>query len=127
MLCDFTLFSPGTGTIVFGHDCFVGPLSYFDGNGGLRIGNHVMIGPHVGIYTSNHVFDRMDQPMQCQGIRTSSVLIDSDVWIGSHAVILAGVRIGKGAVVAAGAVVTREVPPGAVVGGVPARVIKTRT
>jgi acetyltransferase-like isoleucine patch superfamily enzyme len=121
---DVAMFSPGSGSIHFGADCSVGPLCYLDGCGGLWVGNRVRIGPHVGIYTANHIFTDADRPIMEQGLEELPVTIGDDVWIGSHAVILAGVEIGDHAVVAAGAVVTRNVPPFHVVAGVPARTIK---
>ena len=96
------------------------------------IGDHVMFGPEVVIQGGNHRIDMVGRFMD--GITESEkrpkddrdVIIDSDVWIGARAILLAGVTIGRGAVVAAGAVVTRDVPPYAIVGGVPARVIRYR-
>jgi len=120
------IFSPGSGDIHFGDDCSVGPFCYLDGHGGLVVGNKVMIGPHVGVYSSNHIFSDVEQPLLNQGLEKLGVTIGDDVWIGSHAVILAGVQIGNGVVVAAGAVVTRDIPARSVVAGVPARVLKTR-
>jgi len=95
--------------------------------GPLTIGNNVMMGPDVIIYTGNHRFDRLDIPMIDQGnTEPRPVVIEDDVWIAARAIILPGVTIGRGAVVAAGAVVTKDVPPYTVVGGVPAKKIKSR-
>ena len=121
---DVAMFSPGSGSIHFGEDCSVGPVCYFDGSGGLWVGSRVRIGPHVGMYTANHIFADVDRPIMDQGLEQLPVTIGDDVWIGSHAIILAGVEIGDHAVVAAGAVVTRSVAPFHVVAGVPARTIK---
>jgi len=86
-----------------------------------------MMGPDVMIYTQNHRFDRIDIPMIEQGnTEPKPVVIEDDVWIAARSIILPGVTIGKGAVIAAGAVVTKDVPPYTVVGGVPARKIKLR-
>ncbi|MBE7034530.1 MAG: acetyltransferase [Ruminococcaceae bacterium] len=91
------------------------------------IGNNVMMGPHVSIYTTNHAFDRLDVPMNMQGnLPEQPVTIEDDVWIGSNVIILPGVHIGTGAVIGAGAVVTKDVPAYAIVGGNPAKVIKYR-
>ena len=95
--------------------------------GTCRIGRYVMMGTDVTIITRNHRFDRTDIPMMEQGFEEErSVTIGDDVWIGDRVMILPGVEIGRGAVLAAGAVVTRDVPPYAVAAGVPARVIRDR-
>lgn len=86
-----------------------------------------MMGPDVIIITGNHEFNRIDIPMRDQGeTRPESVVIDDDVWIGTRSIILPGVHIEKGAIIGAGAVVTKDVPEYAVVGGNPAKVIKYR-
>ncbi len=86
-----------------------------------------MMGPDVVILTQNHKFDRLDIPMLEQGFKDEQpVTICDDVWIGVRAIILPGVTVGKGAIIAAGAVVTKDVCEYAIVGGNPARVIKMR-
>ena len=95
--------------------------------GSVTIGSNVMMGPHCTVYTRNHAFDRTDIPMREQGFQEERpVVIGDDVWIGGHVIILPGVHIGKGAIVGAGAVVTKDVPDYAVVGGNPAKVITYR-
>lgn len=95
--------------------------------GPLEIGNDVMMGPEVMIFTSNHEISRTDIPMNVQGFTTPrKVIIGNDVWIGARCIILPGVNIGDGAILAAGAVVAKDVPPFAIVGGVPAKVLKYR-
>lgn len=92
-----------------------------------HIGSDVMMGPDCVIYTRNHRFDRLDIPMREQGYGpVEPVEIGDDCWIGGRVTILPGVHVGNGAVIAAGAVVTKDVPPYAVVGGVPARIIYNR-
>lgn len=96
-------------------------------NGKTIIGKNVMMGPDVCIYARNHAFDRVDIPMSLQGFAPEKpVVIEDDVWIGGRVIILPGVRIGTGAVIGAGAVVTKNVPDYAVVGGNPARILKMR-
>lgn len=97
-----------------------------DNGGEIVIGNDVMIGPNVVIRASNHGTARTDVPMWDQGHVAERIAIGDDVWVGANAVIVAGVTIGSHAVVAAGAVVTRDVPDYALVAGVPARVIADR-
>lgn len=95
--------------------------------GPLKIGKNVMMGPEVIIYTHNHKFDRKDIPMIAQGVsEAKEVVIDDDVWIGARVIILPGVHIHQGAIVSAGAVVTKDVEAFQIVGGVPAKVIKSR-
>ncbi len=95
--------------------------------GPLNIGNDVMMGPDVMIYTSNHQTSRTDIPMIEQGNTPKrEVVIEDDVWIGARSIIMPGVKIGKGSIVAAGSVVTKDVAEYTVVGGVPARLIKNR-
>ncbi len=96
-------------------------------NGTCTIGDYVMMGANVTVITHNHAFDRTDVPMMQQGFEEERpVVIGNDVWIGDRVVILPGVHVGDGSIIAAGAVVTRDVPPYAIVGGVPAKVIRMR-
>ena len=104
----------------------IGPYSYIGCSGYIEIGNHVMISPRVSIYAENHVFDEVTQTIKSQGVVRKNVIIEDDCWIAANSIILAGVTIGKGSVVAAGSVVTTDVPPYSVVGGIPARLIKKR-
>ena len=93
----------------------------------VTIGSNVMMGPNVSIYTSNHKFDRTDIPMIKQGnSETKPVSIENDVWIGANVIILPGVTIHEGSIIAAGAVVTKDVECYTIVAGNPAKVIKKR-
>lgn len=95
--------------------------------GQVNIGDDVMMGPDCIIMTLGHEYRDRSCPMRLQGNTPERpVIIEDDVWIGVRVTILPGIRIGCGAIVAAGAVVTRDVPPYCIVGGVPARVIKER-
>lgn len=95
--------------------------------GKVIIGDNVMMAPECMIYTKNHSIERTDIPMNLQGETLEKpVVIGNDVWIGARVIILPGVNIGEGSVLGAGCVVTRDVPPYTVVGGVPAKVIKQR-
>ena len=97
-----------------------------DGRGGVTIGDHVMIGPYAVIVSSDHDFRQSEKPMTACDHILKPVTIGNDVWIGAKAVVCAGVTIGDGAVVAAGAVVTENVEDFEIVGGVPARMISRR-
>ena len=93
----------------------------------VTIGNDVMMGEDVIIMTSSHNFEDVNIPMRLQGfLPPNEVVIDDDVWIGSRVIILPGVQVGKGAIIGAGAVVTKNVPEYSIVGGVPAKIIKYR-
>lgn len=91
----------------------------------LCIGDYTLIGPNVQITDNNHS-TRRDNLIKYQRSVIKPIIIGQDCWIGSGAKVLAGVTIGNGAVVGANAVVTHDVPPFAIVGGVPAKVIKYR-
>lgn len=91
------------------------------------IGKNVMMGPECIIFCSNHCFERTDIPMCEQGFTEDEpCIIGDDVWIGQRVMIMPGVKIGNGVVIAAGAVVTKDVPDYAIVGGVPAKIIRYR-
>lgn len=94
--------------------------------GPVKIGSNTIFGPGVAIHAENHVLENMDVPIRLQGTSRIGVTIEEDCWIGSNAIILDGVTIGKGTVVAAGAVITKDVLPYSIVGGVPARIIQMR-
>ena len=109
-----------------GNNSSIGPYSYIGCSGYIEIGENVMMSPRVSIYSENHNFSETDRPMIEQGVTRSFVIIEDDCWIAANAVILAGVTVGKGSVVAAGSIVTKDVPPYSIVGGNPARIIKSR-
>ena len=96
--------------------------------GPVTIGDDVMMGPECWIYTQNHATEDTTTPMRVQGPQPERpVTIGNDVWIGGRVTILPGVHIGNGVIIGAGAVVTKDVPDFAVVGGNPARILKMRT
>lgn len=115
---------PGEG-IRTGARCWVGVNAVLaSGQGGLFLGNDVLIGPQAVLVTGDHDFSRLDVPATQRDYTGKPITIGDNVWIGAGAVVLGGVCVGDNAVVAAGAVVTHDVAAGAVVGGVPAKVIK---
>ena len=96
--------------------------------GGLTVGDDVLMGPQVIILARNHAFSDKTRLIKDQGYMPENrIVIGDDVWIGARVILLPGVKIGRGAVVGAGSVVTKDVPPGAVVGGNPARVVGQRS
>jgi acetyltransferase-like isoleucine patch superfamily enzyme len=86
----------------------------------IHIGDDVLIGPYVVVNSGDHNYSDLTQPIRNQGHKASPIAIGNDVWLGAHCVILRGVKIGDGAVVAAGAVVINDVPPRTLVAGIPA-------
>jgi len=112
--------------LTMGDNSNIGPYNYIGCSGKITIGNNVMLAPRVSIYAENHVFDHPDALIRDQGVEKKEVIIEDDCWIAANSILLAGVTIGKGSVVAAGSVVTENVPPYSVVGGVPAKLIKSR-
>lgn len=96
-------------------------------HGKVIIGKNVMMGEECIIYTRNHEFMTIDIPMNKQGFQKEKIVtIEDDVWIGGRVVILPGVNVGKGAIIGAGSVVTKNIPEYAIVGGNPAKIIKYR-
>lgn len=114
------------GDITIGRYCSINAGSVIYGHGGVTIGDHVLIAGGCMLIPSNHNFSDCSRRIDEQGATHAPIVIEDDVWVGHGCSILAGVTLGTGCVVAAGAVVNRSVPPYAVVGGVPARVICLR-
>lgn len=115
------------GSIIVSENASIHPrcqINAFVGN--IEIGRGVMIGPNCALYSYNHGIlpgrEIREQPLESKG----SIIIGEESWLGVHVTVLSGVRIGRGAVLAAGAVVMRDVPDGAIVGGNPARILKLR-
>ena len=106
--------------INIGEEVFINACCHFQDHGGVTIGDGCQIGHNVVFATLNHELE----PEKRKTTRPATIVLGKNVWIGSNATILQGVKIGDNAVVAAGAVVTKDVPPNTVVGGVPAKFIK---
>ena len=106
--------------ITVGKNVFINSGCCFQDQGGITVGDGALIGHQVVIATLNHDLS----PEKRASMKAAPVVIGKNAWIGSHATLLAGVTVGDGAVVAAGAVVTKDVPPRTVVGGVPAKILK---
>ena len=118
----FACINNAVGDVIIGdhtriglHNTIIGPVD---------IGNHVNLAQGITVTALNHNFSDTNKRIDEQGVSTNPVTIEDDVWIGANAVILPGVTIGEHSVVAAGAVVTKDVPPHSLVAGVPAKVIK---
>ncbi|WP_242527888.1 acyltransferase [Allomuricauda sp. CAU 1633] len=116
----------GSGKLILGENSFIGSFSVIGVNESISIGKNVLIAQSVSIRDTDHVFSDLDTPIIDQGESTAGVVIKDNVWIGYGAVITKGITIDSGAIIAANAVVTKDVPENAIVGGVPARIIKYR-
>jgi acetyltransferase-like isoleucine patch superfamily enzyme len=113
---------PNAG-IKVGSDSLIGEYTVIRGQGGVTIGDRVYTSPFTQILAVNHVFTDSTRPFIEQGITAEGITIEDDVWLGAGSIITDGVRVGHHSIVAAGAVVTQDVEPCTVVGGVPARLI----
>ena len=119
--------------VSLGNDIYIGDhASFIASVANIYIGNHVLFGPHVTIRGGDHAFDIPGKLIKSIGDDKKrvgddkDVVIEDDVWIGTNATILKGVTIGRGSIVAAGAVVNKSIPPYTIWGGVPAKFLKTR-
>jgi len=123
---DCRLAAQGNGQITIGGGCVFNSDVYLNAAEGGRIviGKNVIVGPRVTMRASNHKYADRNRPIKEQGHDPDEIVIGTDVWIGAHAVILPGAHIGDGAVIAAGAVVSGDIPEYAMAGGVPAKVIR---
>lgn len=110
--------------ISFGDNVSVHPFCYLEGAGGIEIGNDVSLAHNTSILSVNHTWSCTDIPIKYNEIEYSRVVICDDVWIGCGARLMSGITINSRAVVAAGAVVTKDIESHSVVGGVPAKLIK---
>lgn len=112
--------------LTVGNNVSIHPMCYIESTGEVEIGNDVSIAHGVTILSTSHRYDAPNVPIKYSGIDNRKTVICDNVWIGAKAVILCGNTVGSGSVIAAGAVVTHDVPPNTIVAGVPAVPIKTR-
>ncbi len=113
--------------IKIGHNVGIGEFAYLGGAGGLEIGDECIIGQYFSCHPENHCYDDPGLAIRLQGVRRKGIKIGNNCWIGSKVSILDGVEIGEGCIIAAGAVVTQSFPPHSIIGGVPAKTLKSRT
>jgi acetyltransferase-like isoleucine patch superfamily enzyme len=123
--CTGVIQNLGVGVSI-GDNSAVGAYSFMGGQGGIVIGSNVIIGPRVNLHAENHRYQSTSVPIRLQDVTRQGIIVEDDCWIGAGSVILDGVHIQTGCVVAAGSVVTKDVMPYTVVGGVPARQIRSR-
>ena len=112
--------------ITIGNNVGIGEYAYLGGAGGLEIGDDCIIGQYLSCHPENHNHEDINTLIRLQGVNRKGIKIEANCWIGSKVTILDGVTIGQGSIIAAGAVVTRSFPAYSVIGGVPAKLLKTR-
>ena len=117
----------GRGKIIIGNNAVIWYKASLMSSAEIEIGDNTGIGPFTIIYDHDHKFDRPDIPFLKQGFASEKVKIGSDVWVCAQCVITKGITIGDGAIIAAGSVVTKDIPPLAIAAGVPAKVIGYRS
>jgi acetyltransferase-like isoleucine patch superfamily enzyme len=114
------------GCIKLGSGTYIGPYACIAGPGNIKIGENCMIAAHSGIYSNNHIFSDPTVLIREQGTTNKGITIEDDCWLGTGVKVMDGVTIGRGSVIGAGAVVTKDIPPYSVAVGVPAKVISQR-
>jgi len=119
---DFSTINNGVGDVVIGNHSLIGMGNVLIGP--VHIGDHVILAQHVVASGLNHTYTDINLPVHAQKVQTAPIRIGDECWIGANVVLTAGVSVGKHSVVAAGAVVTKNIPPYSVAAGNPARVIK---
>ena len=125
-LMENCVLSANEGKIHISEKSWLGPGCLVYGNGHITIGSNVLIAGHTAISTVSHNFDRIDIPINDQGLDCGPIVIEDDVWIGLNCSIVKGVTIGKGSIIGAGAVVTGNIPPYSIALGIPAKVVASR-
>lgn len=121
---DVYLFS--VSQLTLGNNVSIHPMCYIDASGEIDIGSDVSIAHATTILSTTHTFDSLDVPIKDQPIEKQKTVIEDNVWIGAKVTVLCGNTVCSGSVIAAGAVVTHNVPANTVVAGIPARVIRER-
>lgn len=111
--------------ISIGNNVGIGEFAYLGGGGGLEIGDDCIIGQYLSCHPENHNYDDPSKLIRQQGVNRKGITIGNNCWIGSKVTILDGVTIGHHCIIAAGAVVTKSMPSNSVIGGVPAKVLKS--
>jgi acetyltransferase-like isoleucine patch superfamily enzyme len=120
-----TISNIGIG-IKIGNNTGIGAFCFIGGAGGVSIGSDVIMGQWVSFHPENHNIEDLDIPIRLQGVNRQGITVEDDCWIGAKATFLDGAHVGRGCVIAAGAVVRGVIPPYSIAGGVPAKVIRSR-
>lgn len=112
--------------IKIGNNVGIGEFAYLGGAGGLEIGDDCIVGQYLSCHPENHHYENLEIPIRMQGVYRKGIKIGKNCWIGSKVTILDGVEIGDGCIIAAGAVVNKSFPENSIIGGVPAKLLKSR-
>lgn len=123
--CSGSLKHLGKG-LTLGNNVGIGSNSFLGCAGGIEIGDDTIIGNYVSFHSENHNYDKKDIPIRLQGVNHKGIIIGKDCWIGAKVTILDGTILGDGCIVAAGAVLNKEYQINSILGGIPAKVIKSR-
>ncbi|SIS70926.1 Acetyltransferase (isoleucine patch superfamily) [Chryseobacterium ureilyticum] len=113
--------------IKIGNNVGIGEFAYLGGSGGLEIGDECIVGQYLSCHPENHNYEDLETSIRHQGVNRKGIKIGKNCWIGSKVTILDGVEIGDGCILAAGSVITKSFPRNSIIGGVPAKLLKTRT
>ena len=119
---DFSAINNGVGPVIIGDRTKIGLSNTIIGP--VTIGNDIRLAQNITLSGLNHNYEDISLPIHAQGVSTAPIVIEDETWIGANVVVLAGVTIGKHSVVAAGSIVTKNIPPYSVAAGNPARVLK---
>lgn len=119
---DFCTINNGVGAVIIGHDTRIGISNVLIGP--VSVGNHVILAQNIVMSGLNHGYEDVNIPIHKQKVTMAPIVIEDDCWLGANVVVTAGVTIGKHSVIAAGAIVTKSIPPFSIAVGNPARVIK---
>jgi acetyltransferase-like isoleucine patch superfamily enzyme len=112
--------------IIIGNNVGIGEFAYLGGAGGLEIGDECIVGQYLSCHPENHNYQDLTISIRHQGVNRKGIKIENNCWIGSKVTILDGVTIGSGSIIAAGSVISKSFPENSIIGGIPARLIKSR-
>ena len=119
---DFSAINNGVGSVIIGDRTKIGLSNTIIGP--VTIGNDIRLAQNITLSGLNHNYEDVSMPIHVQGVSTAPIVIEDETWIGANVVVVAGVTIGRHSIVAAGSIVTKDIPPFSVAAGNPARVLK---
>lgn len=119
---DFCTINNGVGPVYIGHHSLIGMGNVIIGP--VTIGNNIIFAQNIVASGLNHIYEDIHKPIHEQGVTTATITVEDDCWIGANVVLTAGVTVGRHCIIAAGSVVTKDIPPYCIAAGSPARIIK---